>query len=503
MNKVSLKLNPYQEFNTISLNEQNLSVYSELNNFMKEPFLKWAGQFFDSVERELNDEFDLCVRSQNFEFMFLQAMAKNFPDCLSVERESFDLDYSMEERQAFLNKVLVDFPVDIETEKVPVYLEKSVFMNLGEGFQAVSDPEEAFLIIAVSDAAFPEYFQARDTGIIALIGEEEGLEKINSCFLWKMTGDQVLPLLDAVKYRFYNIPYLKKVSGVLQASADQMDAEQRKNLALMTATDPYVSVCRIPDLEMGKSYQPGFEIIPSTAAMPQIRMRVINEAVLQGMGLELNGIKPGTTVVEFYKNEEMIPFYRQEVNVYQNNSIKKIVLSLHSDSMGVEYAQTVGAEFFPPDADDIPDVVWSSSNPQVATVDAGGKVVSHAAGECTITLSGKETSASVHLTILPQIENIELSLEEVACYVGEVIPIDVKIAPGNAYNKEIGWWTSDKMVAVVETTATGDFRIRAVGIGQCTLTCRAKEGSAGASVEMFVDSTFNKRRKRKRMAFFS
>ena len=199
----------------------------------------------------------------------------------------------------------------------------------------------------------------------------------------------------------------------------------------------------------------------------------------------------------------MIPFYRQEVNVYQNNSIKKIVLSLHSDSMGVEYAQTVGAEFFPPDADDIPDVVWSSSNPQVATVDAGGKVVSHAAGECTITLSGKETSASVHLTILPQIENIELSLEEVACYVGEVIPIDVKIAPGNAYNKEIGWWTSDKMVAVVETTATGDFRIRAVGIGQCTLTCRAKEGSAGASVEMFVDSTFNKRRKRKRMAFFS
>ena len=56
MNKVSLKLNPYQEFNTISLNDQNLSVYSELNNFMKEPFLKWAGQFFDSVERELNDE---------------------------------------------------------------------------------------------------------------------------------------------------------------------------------------------------------------------------------------------------------------------------------------------------------------------------------------------------------------------------------------------------------------------------------------------------------------
>ncbi len=503
MNKVSLKLNPYQEFNTISLNDQNLSVYSELNNFMKEPFLKWAGQFFDSVERELNDEFDLCVRSQNFEFLFLCAMAKNFPDCLSVEREPFDLDYSMEERLAFLNQLTADFPTDVEKSPVPVWLEKGVFLNLGEGFQAVSDPDEAFLILAVSDAFFPQYFQSRKMKIIALIGEEEGLEKINACFLWKLTGDQVLPLLDAVKYRFYNIPYLKKVSGILQASADQMNAKQRKHLALMTATDPYVSVAQIPDLEAGKSYQPVFEILPPTAAMPQIRMRVLNEAVLQGSGRELNGIRPGTTVVEFYKNEEMIPFCRQEVNVYQNNSIQKIQLQLYADTMGVEYAQTVGAEFFPPDADDIPEVVWSSSNPQVATVDAAGKVVSHAPGECTITLSGRETSASVRLRILPQIETIQLPMDEVACYVGEVIPVQVNIAPENAYNKEVGWWTSDKMVAVVETTATGDFRIRAVGIGQCTLTCRAKEGGAGASIEMLVDSTFNKRKKRKRMMFFS
>ena len=183
--------------------------------------------------------------------------------------------------------------------------------------------------------------------------------------------------------------------------------------------------------------------------------------------------------------------------------IQKIQLQLYADTMGVEYAQTVGAEFFPPDADDIPEVVWSSSNPQVATVDAAGKVVSHAPGECTITLSGRETSASVRLRILPQIETIQLPMDEVACYVGEVIPVQVNIAPENAYNKEVGWWTSDKMVAVVETTATGDFRIRAVGIGQCTLTCRAKEGGAGASIEMLVDSTFNKRKKRKRMMFFS
>lgn len=501
MNRVSLKLNPYQDFNTISLNEQSLSVYSELNNYMKEPFLKWADRFFDSVERELNDEFDLCVHSQNFEYLFLRALAKDFPDCVSLKREPFELDYSMEERLGFLRQLLTVFSIDLHRQPVTIFLEKGIFMNPGEGFQIVSDPQDAFLIITGNDASFQQYFQSPSMKIIVYISEEERLEKVYQSFLWKMTGEQVMEFLEAVKYRFYDIPYLIKASGLLRASVDVMSEEQKKYLELMTATDPYVSVCEIPDLEVGKMYRPVFEMIPASALLPRIRLRVINEAVIRMEDMMLCGEKQGTTVVEFYKNEELIPFDRQEVNVFQNHSIQRIDLKLYASVMGVNYTQTIGTEFYPPDADDIHSVTWSSSDPGVVSVDQNGKIISHSAGNAVITLSGRQAHSSVRIQVRPQLQSIELSLSEVACYVGEVIPLEVSIAPSDAYNRQVEWWTSDKMVAVVETTASGNFRIRAIGIGQCTLTCKAKEGNASASIEMFVDSTFHKRKK-KRVGFF-
>ncbi|MCC8138034.1 MAG: Ig-like domain-containing protein [Clostridiales bacterium] len=149
------------------------------------------------------------------------------------------------------------------------------------------------------------------------------------------------------------------------------------------------------------------------------------------------------------------------------------------------------------------DVIWKSSEPDVASVDATGKVITYRPGVCVITAAAKKASASIQITVLPQLQQISLSAEQVACFVGETVPIEVSVGPLDAYNKEVGWWTSDQRVAVVETTSLGEFRIRAVGIGECTLTCRAKEGSASASLEMFVDSTFNKRKRRKARAFFS
>ena len=501
MNKVSLKLNPYKDFNTISLNEQNLSIYSELNSFMKEPFLKWADRFLDSVERELNDEFELCVHSEKFEFLFFQALIKNFEDCTKLTREPFDLDYTLEERKDFLKHLSGEYPVTVHQDAIPIYVEQGVFLNPGEGFRMVSQPEDAFVILAVSDASFQKYFQIPTEKIIVYVTEEESLEKIQRSFLWKMLNSQVMDFLAAVRYRFYEIPYLIAASEQLKAVSDTMTEEQKKYLELMTATDPYISVGSIPKLEAGKSVPLTFEMIPATAAVPQIRIHSLNESVVWADGTELMGMKSGTTVVEFYKNEEMIPFDRREVCVFQNNSVQKIDLRVYATVMGMNYTQTIGAAFFPQDADDIRMMKWQSSDPNVVSVEQNGKIVSHRPGTARITLSGREAKAFVDIEVRPQLQQIELSLEEVACYVGDVIPVQVKTAPSYAYNREVTWWTSDKMVSVVETTASGDFRIRAIGIGQCTLTCKAKEGTASASIEMLVDSTFNKRKKRKGSLF--
>ncbi len=52
MNILKIKLNPYKDVNIASLDDKPLSPYSELNNYMKEPFLKWADKLLGAAERD-------------------------------------------------------------------------------------------------------------------------------------------------------------------------------------------------------------------------------------------------------------------------------------------------------------------------------------------------------------------------------------------------------------------------------------------------------------------
>ena len=102
MNEVTLQLDPYKNLNMVSLNHHHLSPYSELNNFMKQPFFAWADQFFDAVEREINDDFYLSVCSEEFEKLFFQDMAEMADACITIGTSDFRLNTPVKERLAML-----------------------------------------------------------------------------------------------------------------------------------------------------------------------------------------------------------------------------------------------------------------------------------------------------------------------------------------------------------------------------------------------------------------
>ena len=78
MNTLKIKLNPYKDINIASLDDKPLSPYSELNNYLKEPFLKWAHKLLDTAEREINDDYTLVVAAEEFEKLFFKRYAERF-----------------------------------------------------------------------------------------------------------------------------------------------------------------------------------------------------------------------------------------------------------------------------------------------------------------------------------------------------------------------------------------------------------------------------------------
>ena len=116
-----------------------------------------------------------------------------------------------------------------------------------------------------------------------------------------------------------------------------------------------------------------------------------------------------------------------------------------------------------------------------------------AAGKATITASTTRVKATVDIEVLPNLSAISLSTTRVELYVGQTEAMNVSVSPSNAFDASYEWQSSDKSVAIVDTLDDGSQIVRATGIGDCVLTCVAKEGGCTATCSVKVESTFKKR----------
>jgi len=127
------------------------------------------------------------------------------------------------------------------------------------------------------------------------------------------------------------------------------------------------------------------------------------------------------------------------------------------------------------------EVVWSSSNPAVATVDAKGKVTSTSAGKATITATANGESATCIVTV----KESSISLNMDALQLGtKGNGSSMKLTPTVVGSKKsVNWTTSDKKVA----TVSGG-KVTGKNSGTATITATANGISASCTVTVIRDS---------------
>lgn len=106
-------------------------------------------------------------------------------------------------------------------------------------------------------------------------------------------------------------------------------------------------------------------------------------------------------------------------------------------------------------------VVWSSTNPSVASVDTTGRVTARQVGQTVIMLQSLDGGHSAYLTLnVRQIaEGIRFQDNELELLTGQVHEIAYSLIPNNATDASVVWESSDTKVVVVnengEATAKG------------------------------------------------
>ena len=134
------------------------------------------------------------------------------------------------------------------------------------------------------------------------------------------------------------------------------------------------------------------------------------------------------------------------------------------------------ANVSPADADN-PDVIWTSSNTNIAAVSSKGQVTAVNEGSCVITATCKDNasiSASCTIVVGTPVTSVALAPNRASMNTGETILITASVLPTNASNKGIIWsWKSEDGASIILTNGA----VKAMKAGTVTVTAKAADNS--------------------------
>jgi uncharacterized protein YjdB len=126
----------------------------------------------------------------------------------------------------------------------------------------------------------------------------------------------------------------------------------------------------------------------------------------------------------------------------------------------------------PNNADD-KTLTWSSSNPQVATVDSKGNVKAIYKGITTITVTAENgtVKATTNVNVIVRVSDLQIDKSKTV-KVGQTAPLSAQIYPANATQTAITWVSSNPKVATVDRNGV----VKGISSGSATITATTVDG---------------------------
>lgn len=165
-------------------------------------------------------------------------------------------------------------------------------------------------------------------------------------------------------------------------------------------------------------------------------------------------------------------------------------VTLDKTSLSIEAGQTaqLTATIQPANADNQA-VTWSSSDNNVVSVDATGKITANAKGSATITVTtadgGKTAICTVTVTepAAPvAVTGVTLNKNNTTIYTGRTETLTATIQPADATNKAITWTSDNTGVATINNGV-----VTGVSVGTATITVKTADGGFSATCTVTVE----------------
>ena len=193
----------------------------------------------------------------------------------------------------------------------------------------------------------------------------------------------------------------------------------------------------------------------------------------------------GTTLEDISTQEEST-----ENDVEETISVTELDMGDYMEQMIVGEKQLLSVTCLPLDATETT-ITYTSSNPEVATINGMGRITALAVGTTTITASCQDVSASFELqvgeeedTTIP-VSDIEIGSHESEVKVGETLSISATVLPADATNSTITYKSSDEGIATVNSTG----EVQGISKGNVIIYVTAENITKEVSLTVKVPTT--------------
>lgn len=237
-----------------------------------------------------------------------------------------------------------------------------------------------------------------------------------------------------------------------------------------------INVTVKPTMSLGEVAYSSYEVLPADASFKEVTWSSSDSSIVTvneyGVVTAVGGGFATITATS-----------KSDSNVYGTYGITVVIVPVTWISIVgrttilVDESAYLGYAVLPATAS-LTDVTWKSSNPEVATVDATGKITGVSAGVTTITAKatdGSEVEGSVALMVTKSqvlVESIKVS-GQTTLKVSESFTAVAEVTPIYAYEKAVYWSSDNPAVATVDQNGV----VKGIAEGTAVISAQATDGT--------------------------
>ena len=232
-------------------------------------------------------------------------------------------------------------------------------------------------------------------------------------------------------------------------------------------------------LGIGETSTVSASVSPSNACSTSVTWESSDPSVVQVNGGQVSALKFGSATITATTFNGKVGSVKITVKEIVADSVKITGLDDLDTPLYVGDSLQATAEISPENVDN-PAITWTSSDPEIATVE-DGTITALSGGSVTITAAtanGKTNSVELEIQ---EIVAEKIAIRAAAAYlVGDETQLDVEFTPVDTSSQEIQWESSDHTIAAINDNGL----LRAVAPGEVTITAIQKDTRDSVQVQI-------------------